>query len=135
MKEAKTKVQITEQICKQIRLMRKGGANQTEIGALIGINPSTVSRIEKAGFDVEKYLENKRMAREKEKAAKEQPAEEPAEEQVPGQIEMDLEQKPAEMSETTKMMRFQAAQVDKLYMKLETINDTLNQILRTLRKE
>lgn len=134
MKEAKTKVQITEQICKQIRLMRKGGANQTEIGALIGINPSTVSRIEKAGFDVEKYLENKRMAREKEKAAKEQPAEEPAEEQVPGQIEMDLEPKP-EMSETTKMMRFQAAQVDKLYMKLETINDTLNQILRALRKE
>ena len=134
MKEAKTKVQITEQICKQIRLMRKGGANQTEIGALIGINPSTVSRIEKAGFDVEKYLENKRMAREKEKAAKEQPAEEPAEEQVPGQIEMDLEPKP-EMSETTKMMRFTAAQVDKLYMKLETINDTLNQILRALRKE
>lgn len=134
MKEAKTKVQITEQICKQIRLMRKGGANQTEIGALIGINPSTVSRIEKAGFDVEKYLENKRMAREKEKAAKEQPAEEPAEEQVPGQIEMDLEPKP-EMSEQTKMMRFQAAQVDKLYMKLETINDTLNQILRALRKE
>ena len=134
MKEAKTKVQITEQICKQIRLMRKGGANQTEIGLLLGINPSTVSRIEKAGFDVEKYLENKRLAREKEKAAKEQPAEEPAEEQVPGQIEMDLTPK-SEMSEQTKMMRFQAAQVDKLYMKLETINDTLNQILRALRKE
>ena len=152
MKEAKTKVQITEQICKQIRLMRKGGANQTEIGLLLGINPSTVSRIEKAGFDVEKYLENKRMAREKEKAAKEKTtvelvydpsiAEEyrreqeakAAEEQVPGQMEMDLKPKP-EMSEQTKMMRFTAAQVDKLYMKLETINDTLNQILRVLRKE
>ena len=68
MKEAK-KVQITEQICKQAQLMRKGGANQTEIGKLIGINPSTVSRIERAGFDLETYLENKRIAREKEKAA------------------------------------------------------------------
>ena len=132
MKEAK-KTQITEQICKQIQLMRKGGANQTEIGLLLGINPSTVSRIEKAGFNVEQYLENKRLAREKEKAAKEEPAE-PAEEQVPGQIEMDLTPK-SEMSDTTKMMRFQAHQVDKLYMKLETINDTLSQILRALRKE
>ena len=153
MKEAKTKMQITEQICKQIRLMRKGGANQTEIGALLGINPSTVSRIEKAGFDVEKYLENKRLAREKEKAAKEKTtvelvydpsiAEEyrreqeakAAEEQVPGQMEMDLKPKQAEMSEQTKMMRFLAGQMDRLYMKMETINDTLSQILRAVRKE
>ena len=40
-----------------------------------------------------------------------------------------------EMSDQTKMMRFQAAQVDKLYMKLEKINDTLCQILRAIRKE
>ena len=149
MKEAK-KTQITEQICKQIQLMRKGGANQTEIGLLLGINPSTVSRIEKAGFDVEQYLENKRLAREKEKAAKavtvelvydptiaeeyRREQEQKAEEQVPGQISMDLTPK-SEMSDTTKMMRFQAHQVDKLYMKLETINDTLSQILRALRKE
>ena len=149
MKEAK-KTQITEQICKQIQLMRKGGANQTEIGLLLGINPSTVSRIEKAGFDVKTYLENKRLAREKEKAAKavtvelvydptiaeeyRREQEQKAEEQVPGQMEMDLTPK-SEMSETTKMMRFQAHQVDKLYMKLETINDTLSQILRALRKE
>ena len=149
MKEAK-KTQITEQICKQIQLMRKGGANQTEIGLLLGINPSTVSRIEKAGFNVEQYLENKRLAREKEKAAKavtvelvydptiaeeyRREQEQKAEEQVPGQISMDLTPK-SEMSDTTKMMRFQAHQVDKLYMKLETINDTLSQILRALRKE
>ena len=149
MKEAK-KTQITEQICKQIQLMRKGGANQTEIGLLLGINPSTVSRIEKAGFNVEQYLENKRLAREKEKAAKavtvelvydptiaeeyKREQEQKAEEQVPGQMEMDLTPK-IELSDTTKMMRFQAHQVDKLYMKLETINDTLNQILRALRKE
>lgn len=35
-----------------------------------------------------------------------------------------------EMSDTVKLMRFMAGQVDKLYMKLETINDTLNQMLR-----
>ena len=164
MKEEK-KVQITEQICKQIQLMRKGGANQTEIGLLLGINPSTVSRIEKAGFDVEQYLENKRLAREKEKAAKavtvelvydpgiaeeyRREQEQKAEEQVPGQMEMDLTPK-SEMSETTKMMRFQAHQVDKicekitnqsiiinetLLVKLDRLNDTLCQILRAVRKE
>lgn len=140
MKEAK-RTQITEQICKQIRLMRKGGANQTEIGALIGINPSTVSRIEKAGFDVEKYLENKRIAREKEKAVKGTVTVElfsgpdkigEIEEQVPGQMEMDLTPK-SETSDQVKMMRFVAGQVDKLYMKLETVNDTLSQILRAMR--
>ena len=56
MKEAK-KTQITEQICKQAQLMRKGGANQTEIGKLLGINPCTVSRMEKAEFDFAKYQE------------------------------------------------------------------------------
>ena len=146
MKEAKTKVQITEQICKQIRLMRKGGANQTEIGALLGINPSTVSRIEKAGFDVEKYLENKRLAREKEKAAKEQPEENKAEEQVPGQIEMDLTEKAEEPDRIVKLMRFQAHEVDlilkqisecfdMLILKTDKLNDTMSMILRAVRRE
>ena len=64
-------------------------------------------------------------------------AEEPqqAEEQVPGQMEMDLTPKAAEMSEQVKLMRFQAGQVDKLVLKLDHINDTLNMILRVMRKE
>ena len=33
------------------------------------------------------------------------------------------------------MMRFQAAQVDKLYMMLNRINDNLSQLLRAIRKE
>ena len=136
MKEAK-KMQVTDQICKQVQLMRRGGANQTEIGKLLGINPCTVSRIESAGFSYEQYLENRRIAKEKEKKAKEQ-AEEPQaqEEQVPGQIEMELvEAKPAEMSDQVKLMRFQAGQIDKLVLKLDHINDTLNMILRVMRKE
>lgn len=136
MKEAK-KMQVTDQICKQVQLMRRGGANQTEIGKLLGINPCTVSRIESAGFNYEQYLENRRIAKEKEKKAKEQ-AEEPQaqEEQVPGQIEMELiEKKPQEMTEQVKLMRFQAGQIDKLVLKLDHINDTLNMILRVMRKE
>ena len=136
MKEAK-KMQVTDQICKQVQLMRRGGANQTEIGKLLGINPCTVSRIESAGFSYEQYLENRRIAKEKEKKAKEQPQEqEPAEEQVPGQIEMELvAAKPAEMTDQVKLMRFQAGQIDKLVLKLDHINDTLNMILRVMRKE
>lgn len=136
MKEAK-KMQVTDQICKQVQLMRRGGANQTEIGKLLGINPCTVSRIESAGFSYEQYLENRRIAKEKEKKAKEQ-AEEPQaqEEQVPGQIEMELiEARPQERTEQVKLMRFQAGQIDKLVLKLDHINDTLNMILRVMRKE
>ena len=136
MKEAK-KMQVTDQICKQVQLMRRGGANQTEIGKLLGINPCTVSRIESAGFSYEQYLENRRIAKEKEKKAKEQPQEqEQAEDQVPGQIEMELvAAKPAEMTDQVKLMRFQAGQIDKLVLKLDHINDTLNMILRVMRKE
>lgn len=136
MKEAK-KMQVTDQICKQVQLMRRGGANQTEVGKLLGINPCTVSRIESAGFSYEQYLENRRIAKEKEKKAKEQ-AEEPQaqEEQVPGQIEMELvAAKPQEMTDQVKLMRFQAGQIDKLVLKLDHINDTLNMILRVMRKE
>ena len=120
MKEAKKKAQITDQICRQAQLMRKAGANQTEIGKLLGINPCTVSRMEAAGFDLAVYEENRKLRREKEEArkllkqqtqGKEQPkvqlvydpsiAEEyrreqeakRAEEQVPGQMRMEIPEK------------------------------------------
>ena len=147
MKEA-NRTQITETICKQAQLMRKGGANQTEIGKLLGVNPCTVSRIEKAGFDLAKYQESRRMEKQKEKASKmaEALAAVNAEEQVPGQIEMDLMQEKPEMSDQTKMMRFQAHQADRivkaieenaimLNTKLDKLNDTLCMILRAVRKE
>ena len=46
MKEAK-KVQVNDQICKQVQLMRKGGANQTEIAKLLGISAHAVCLIER----------------------------------------------------------------------------------------
>ena len=136
MKEAK-KTKITEQLCKQIELMRKGGANQTEVGRLLGINGCTVSRIEAAGYDFAKYTENRKIRRKKEAAAKKQETEDtPAEEQpIDGQIEMDLTIIKPEMSDQTKMMRFQAAQIDKLIMKLDQIYNMTSMILRSVRKE
>lgn len=153
MKEA-NRTQITETICKQAQLMRKGGANQTEIGKLLGINPCTVSRMEKAGFDLATYKATRRLEKQKEKAAKtvitvraeDIQAAMSAEEQVPGQLQMDLTPEKPEMSDQTKMMRFQAHQADRivkaieesavmLNTKLDKLNDTLCMILRAVRKE
>ena len=152
MKEAKEakRAQITEQICKQAQLMRRGGANQSEIARLLGVNACSVSRIEAAGFDFGKYTENQKARREREKQQKAKPeeTERPAEE-VAGQICMELtpaEEPKPEMSEQTKMMRFLAGQADKMIiqqaqwmdeicMKLNKLNDTMSQILRAIRRE
>lgn len=188
MKEAK-RTQITEAICKQAQLMRRGGANQTEIGKLLGVNPCTISRIEAAGFDLETYQANRKAQREKEKAAKRPVVElvydpsiaeeyrreqemhrdmakvpmpegeswieqipksaiieKEAAEELPGQIRMDLTPEKPEMSDQTKLMRFQAHQADRivkaieenavmLNTKLDRLNDTLCMILRAVRKE
>ena len=59
-------------------------------------------------------------------------------EQIQGQMEIEMElveTKPQEMTDQVKLMRFQAAQVDKLVLKLDHINDTLSMILRAVRKE
>ena len=109
-----------------------------QIGAVLQCDATTAGRIISCG-SWEAYCEWKeekaRKEREKNRKAAEEQAEEPQREpEVPGQICMELEPK-QEMSEQTKLMRFQAGQIDKLYMKMETINDTLSQILRAVRKE
>ena len=134
MKEAK-RSKITEQMCRQAQLMRKGGANQTMIAALLGVNACTISRMEAAGFDWKAYVENGKIRREREKNMQKEPEAE-TNDQVPGQIEMDLTTDgKTEMSEQTKMMRFQAAQVDKLIMKMDQIYNVASMILRAIRKE
>jgi len=156
MKEAK-RTQITEAICKQAQLMRKGGANQTEIGKLLGVNPCTISRIEKAGFDFKQYQEllKERRAKERKQAEEQEKAEE-----LPGQMRMEIPEKVVgvqmnttyadeisrEYPERVKLMRFQAHQADRivkaieenavmLNTKLDRLNDTLSMILRAVRKE
>ena len=133
-KEAK-RTQITEALCEQARLMRKGGANQTTIGKLLGVNPCTISRIEKAGFDLKIYNENTKARKEKEQKKAQEPEKQEAEEPIAGQIEMELTTEKPDMSDQTKMMRFQAAQVDKLIMKLDQIYNMASMILRAIRKE
>ena len=125
------KVAITQDLCRMVELMLKGGAQQKEVGKRLGISKATVSRIKTAGYDAEQYRKNTTERVEKENQAEEQiiipikpgkvirvdqkPDEitvtEMEEEQVPGQICMDLqpaeEQKP-EMSDQKKLMRFLA---------------------------
>ena len=113
-----------------------------QIGAATNCDASTAGRIIKGG-SWEGYCAIKedkaRKGRERNrKAAEEQP---PAEEQVPGQLRMALdpeeeilEEKPG-MSDQVKMMRFQAAQVDKICMKLDRLNDSVMMLLRAGRRE
>lgn len=126
------KVAITQDLCRMVELMLKGGAKQKEVGKRLGISKATVSRIKTAGYDAEQYRKNTTERVEKENLAEvniplvhgkvlraDQNANgitvtEMEEEQVPGQICMELqpaeEQKPAEEPDAedlqTKMMRF-----------------------------
>ena len=130
------KVTITQDICRMVELMLKGGAKQKEVGERLGISKATVSRIKTAGYDAEQYRKNTTERVEKENQAEEEEkirfpltvekveatedgisvVARQAEEQVPGQICMNLqpaEEQKQEMSDQTKLMRFIAGQVDK----------------------
>ena len=152
------KVAITQDLCRMVELMLKGGAQQKEVGERLGISKATVSRIKTAGYDAEQYRKNTTERVEKENLAEMTEEEKQtlgirypltvekvemseggvsvtarqAEEQVEGQMEMEL---PLPVTITAedlqvKLMRFQAAQVEKILAKLEKINDNLCQILR-----
>ena len=150
------KVAITQDLCRMVELMLKGGAQQKEVGERLGISKATVSRIKTAGYDAEQYRKNTTERVEKENLA-DKAAEgiqfplkvehvtvedggveivcRRTEEQVPGQISMDLqpaEEQKAEMSDQVKLMRFQAAQVEKITSKLDKVIDYMAQILRKL---
>ena len=130
------KVAITQDLCRMVELMLKGGAQQKEVGERLGISKATVSRIKTAGYDAEQYRKNTTERVEKENHAEEEEkirfpltvekveatedgisvVARQAEEQAPGQICMDLqpaeEQKPEPLPVPTaedlqtKMMRF-----------------------------
>ena len=154
------KVAITQDLCRMVELMLKGGAQQKEVGERLGISKATVSRIKTAGYDAEQYRKNTTERVEKENLAEKTEEEKQilgirypltvekvemsedgvsvtarqAEEQVEGQMEMEL---PLPVTITAedlqvKLMRFQAAQVEKILAKLEKINDNLCQILRKM---
>ena len=146
----KERIVIDEALCRMVELMLKGGANRKEIRERLGVSSATISRIKTAGFNAAKYAENtaRRVMEEKEAAGAAETAK-PAEEQAPGQLAMELPVDYAEAMKTereittegteksdmVKMMRFQAAQVDKLIMKLDQIYNMASMILRAVRKE
>ncbi|MBO7663884.1 MAG: hypothetical protein J6U01_10990 [Clostridia bacterium] len=141
----KERTQITQGLCDHVKILLAGGANVNKAAEITGTGHATISRIKAAGFSAETYRKNQLKQKEKEKKV--------AEEQLTGQMQMDLqaaEEQKAEMSDQTKLMRFQAAQADKicekitkqaviinetLLVKLDRLNDTLCQILRAVRKE
>lgn len=121
---------IDQALCRKVQILLNGGATGQEVAKMENISEGTVSRIRKAGFSAEQYKENTRKRVLKEKQKEQEPAEE-----LPGQIEMVLPQEPKEMSDQTKLMRFQAAQVEKLLLRMDRIDDTLHMILRCIRSE
>ena len=121
---------IDQALCRKVQILLNGGATGQEVAKMENISEGTVSRIRKAGFSAEQYRENTRKRVLKEKQKEQEPAEE-----LPGQIEMELPQEPKEMSDQTKLMRFQAAQVEKLMLRMDRIDDTLHMILRCIRRE
>ena len=116
------KLDVNQELCRKVQIML-AGAKSGEVAQLLGTSKTTVSRIKMAGFDAEAYKKNteKRVAEENRAEAEEK--QEPA--QVEGQISMDdlqAEEPPKEMSDQTKLMRFQAAQVEKILTKLASID-------------
>ena len=119
-KETRKRIQITQEICDNVKLMLNKGMTQEQTGKIIGIDPSRVSRIKTAGFDLEKYKAEKKKQK---KPEKEQEEEKPQE--LPGQIRMELTTEKPEMNDQTKMMRFLASQFEKVLKKLDAIEGRL----------
>ena len=136
---SKTKrTSIDQALCDHARLLMAGGAKAPEAAEILGIGVSTLYRMKAAGYSAEAYLQNTEKERQKqmnyemrEVSATYTGTDAQAEEQLPGQMRMEL----PEVKEETKQMRFQAAMVDRLVSELDKINDTLNMMIRVLRKE
>ena len=126
---------IDQALCDHVRILLAGGANQQQAAEIVGVGESTITRIKRAEFNAEVYQRNT----EKRRKGAEEKAEQPEEAQVPGQLTMPLEKLvihgQQEENDLNRMMRFQAAQVEKICMKLEKLNDTLNMLVRAIRKE
>lgn len=136
--DKKKKEPITQESCDIARFLLRKGNSLKVIAQTIGCNPSTVSKIKTAGFDLETYLENRRESNRKteenrRKAAEAQPAVvDYTLAPIEGQMEMDLEpekaEKKPEMSAETKMKRFLAGQVSEIVKALNAITEELKKL-------
>lgn len=143
---SKEKTVINQELCDHIKALLGGGLTQKQAAKFAKISAATVSRIQAAGFSVITYNHNTEVRRveEKKKAIDAVIPDEQAEEQVPGQISMELPEKPAEeekpeMSDQTKMMRFldgkfneleqnQQICIGELILQVGKIQDSMNQV-------
>lgn len=147
---------IDEQLCRQVQLLLKGGAKIEEAAQITGTSTGTIGRIKKADYNIDRFNENKKAATKKETVelvydatiAEEYRQEQARKGELPGQMKIALpaEETKSEMSDQTKMMRFQAQKfneldttmqqgLERIAQKLDRINDTISQILRVLRRE
>lgn len=133
----KKKEPITQASCDVAKFLFRKGNSMKVIAQTLGVNPSTVSKIKTAGFDLETYLENRKAsnrltAENKKKAAEEQPEViDYTTAPIEGQMEMDLTPEKAEkpeMSAETKMKRFLAGQVSEIVKALNAITEELKKL-------
>ena len=162
----KERTVITQELCDHVRILLAGGANLNKAAEITKTGHATISRIKAAGFSAEEYRKQQTERKQKETpkpvlTIRHEELLDP-DGKVPGQIEMDLTTaaKP-EISEQTKLMRFQAemttkqikameAAIDRicekitaqaviinetLMVKLDKLNDTMSMLLRAVRKE
>ena len=135
---------VDEKMCRQVQLLLGGGATGEEAAEIVGVSTGTISRIRKAGFDMETFRKNTEERKEREKKAAEEPqlrfplkVEKVEEteaglkitarqaEDMPGQIAMEL-QTPAEekpVSDQVKLIRFLAGRFDALEKKTEASDE------------
>ena len=133
----KKREQITQEKCDVAKFLFRNGNSMKVIAQTLKVNPSTVSKIKTAGFDLKTYLENRKAsnrqtAENKKKAAEEQPEViDYTTAPIEGQMEMDLtpepEKKP-EMRDSTKMKRFLAGQVGEIVKALNAITEELKKL-------
>ena len=123
---------ITQEDCDIARFFTRRGMKMKEIGKILGVDASTISKMKAGDFRLDQYLKirkesNKKQTEKKTAVIDLTPIETmPSVKQLAGQMEMDL--KPAkaaaetpEMNDQTKMMRFQAHLADRIIKKMDEI--------------
>lgn len=150
----KERVKIDAKLCRQVELMMRGGATQEETAQMTGISATTVSRIKAAGYDAVQFMANndRRRIMEKDRNAdkvieqimklKEEAEERKAMQEegreLPGQMKLELvydqsiaeeyKKEQEEKNDQTKMMRFYAAQIEKVLKKLDILIEEVQKI-------
>ncbi|MBO7663610.1 MAG: hypothetical protein J6U01_09590 [Clostridia bacterium] len=109
---------VTQEDCDIARFFTRRGMKLKEIAKMLNVDSSTVSKMKAGDFRLEQYLE---IRKESNRKSAEKKAAETV--QLAGQMEMNLkpETETPEMSEQTKMMRFQAHLADRIIKKLDEI--------------